>query len=815
MIPQEILETLQQLRLKIQRYVLAEGLAIVVAALCLFFWLTLGADALHFELRKLELPAWFRRGALLLAICGVVFLIATWVLGRYFRGFGKRALALVLERRFPQLDDRLITAIDLAGTPQETASPVSAALTQRTIADAAQTLRNLDLRKVFDPRPLRQMLTAAGVLLASVIGFGAIDSGGFHRWFSAFVLGREGYWEPYRQSLMTVHVVAQPGDRVREFDSQLTYKHPRGADLTLVARSPEGKVVPEKVTLSYRAYASNGTVRGSVTMTRSGEQEFRQSLSRVIENHDLWVTGGDFINPQPFRIEVVDLPKIDALNLVCDYPAYTGMDSLEDQPVPVVGTQASLPMETKFWLEARLNKPIRRVWIHTKTFDVSATAGESSSAANAAARTLTIAPGEETRGGVVAWSSGKPWIDADGLSLRIPFHLSAKAAAELVGLGKGAELSDEAAIPLPPDTALQITLEDTDEVVSPEPIPLTIVGIVDREPVVEAKLTGVGSAVTRTASVPFVGKITDDYGLARAEFGIRIDEAQEFKTQPVGQPPRGEKEYLLRGTEDGKSERFNVLNLDLREGQKFAMTVFGQDGDVLNGPHRAHGEIYTFSVVSPEDLEARLYDKELNLRLRFEQIIEETQRLRDDLDKHHQKAEQRQGLRETPSTDPANKDLLAQLEIDVRACAERMLLLERKNHTECRSIALAFEDIREEMINNRVDAASKLDRINQRILAPFETLNAADYPGLDGHLGIFRLQEERKQDPREEMDVSLQTLDGMLERMRQILSEMQRRETVNELIKNLQDLIERQKKIRDETLKQQQREAFEKLGLPG
>lgn len=810
MIPEEILSTLQQLRLKIQRYVLAEGVALVVVALCLFFWLTLGADALHFEVRKLELPAWFRRGALLLAICGVTFLIATWVVGRYFRGFGKRALALVLERRFPQLDDRLITAIDLSGSPRAGDSPVSTALMQRTIADAAQTLRNLDLRKVFDPRPLRQMLTAAGVLVASVIGFGAVDSGGFHRWFNAFILGREGYWEPYRQSLMTVQVVAQPGDRVREFDSSLTYKHPRGADLTLVARSPEGKVVPDRVTLSYRAYASNGTVRGSVTMTHAGEREFRQSLSRVIENHDLWISGGDFINPLPFHVEVVDIPKIDALNLVCDYPTHTGMDSLEDQPVPVVGTQASLPMETKFWLEARLNKPIRRAWIRAKAFEVTAAAEGDS------LRTLTVAPSEGSQGGAIPWPGDKPWIGEDRLTLRIPFHITTKAPAELADLGDRKTTPAAAdAIPLPPDTALQITLEDTDDVVSLEPIPLTIVGIVDRDPVVEAKLTGVGSAITRTASVPFVGKVTDDYGVAKVEFGVRVDDMGDFAPRPIGQAARGEKEYLLRGTEDGKSERFNVLNLDLHEGQKFAMTIFGQDGDTLNGPHRAHGEVYSFTVVSSEDLLARLYDKELNLRLRFEQIIEETQRLRDDLDKHREKANQRQGLRETPSIDAAGKEQLAQLEIDVRACAERMLLLERKNHTECRSIALAFEDIREEMVNNRVDTATLLERINDGILAPFRTLTETDYPGLDGHLGIFRLQEERKQDPREEMDVSLQTLDGMLERMRQILSVMQRRETVNELIKSLQDVIDRQKKILEETKKQQQREAFEKLGLPG
>lgn len=812
MIPNEILDTLRQLRQRIRRYVLLEGIAIVVAALCLFFWLTFGADSAYFAVRKLELPAWFRRLAILAAACSAVFLIATWIFGRYFRGFGQRALALVLERRFPQLDDRLITAIDLSGTPQATASPVSSVLTQRTIADAALSLRNLDLGKVFDPRPLRQVLTVAAVLLTSVFAFGAIHTSGVQRWFSAFILGQDGYWEPYRQSLMAVHVIAQPGDRVRTFDEALVYKHPRGSDLTLVATSPEGKLVPERVSLSYRAYASGGTARGSVTMTRTGDREFRQSLSRVIENHDLWVTGGDFINPRPYRIEVVDLPKIDALQLVCDYPAYTGMDSLEDKPVAVVGTQASLPMETKFWLEAKLNKPIRTAWVRTKAFETASrlegTAGERTD--------LTVFASEEEEGGTMAVPASQPWIGDGGLSFRIPLHITPRAGKDLLDLVSGRKPDGVGGfIPLPPDSVLQISFEDIDEIVSPEPTPLTIAGIVDREPAVEVKLNGVGSAVTRTASVPLVGRITDDYGVAKAEFGVKVDEAPDFTVRPISHLPRGEKEFVLKGTEDDRSERFNVLHLDLREGQKFALTLFGQDGDSINGPHRSHGEVYSFSIVSPEDLLARLYDKELNLRLRFEQILEETQRLRDDLDKHLGKAAQRETLRGMPSTDPAGKETLSQLEIDVRACAERMLLLERKNHTECRSIELAFRDIREEMVNNRVDTASLLERIDDGILAPFAALNGASYPGLDEHLGIFRLLEERKQDPRPEMEASLEEIDRMFERMKQILQVMQRRETVNELIKSLQDILDRQKKIRDETIRQQQREAFEKLGLPG
>ncbi len=144
----------------------------------------------------------------------------------------------------------------------------------------------------------------------------------------------------------------------------------------------------------------------------------------MIENHDLWVSGGDFINPEPYRIQIVELPKIDQLQLVRDYPTYTGMDSLEDQPVPVVGTQASLPMETKFWLEATLNKPIRRAWIRTKAFELNC---QAASGADGAATLTFPANAAEGQSGATAIVSSESWISPDGLKLRVPLHVTATA----------------------------------------------------------------------------------------------------------------------------------------------------------------------------------------------------------------------------------------------------------------------------------------------------------------------------------------------------------------------------------------------------
>ncbi len=57
---------------------------------------------------------------------------------------------------------------------------------------------------------------------------------------------------------------------------------------------------------------------------------------------------------------------------------------------------------------------------------------------------------------------------------------------------------------------------------STDPTNLTITGIQDLDPVVEARLSGVSNVVTRLADLPFRGKITDDYGVNSAQFGFEI-----------------------------------------------------------------------------------------------------------------------------------------------------------------------------------------------------------------------------------------------------------------------------------------------------
>lgn len=67
-----------------------------------------------------------------------------------------------------------------------------------------------------------------------------------------------------------------------------------------------------------------------------------------VVDEQLWLRGGDYANGTPYQIVIVEPPRIDRVELQCDYPSYMGMDSLEDRPVVPSGAQVTIPAETKF-----------------------------------------------------------------------------------------------------------------------------------------------------------------------------------------------------------------------------------------------------------------------------------------------------------------------------------------------------------------------------------------------------------------------------------------------------------------------------------
>ena len=184
---EQVYHPLDRVRGIIRRYVLVEG----VLSVALFFlaWFTL-ALALDYGVFKAFTWDWVQdgaRGVRVAALAAALLVLGGILVFRIVRRltveFSYPALALVLERRFPQvLGDRLITAVELADVDDAAKYGYSKSMIRQTIDEARERVGRVDVNEAFNWRRLRVMglLAVAWVAGLAVLGLGshAIASGG-------------------------------------------------------------------------------------------------------------------------------------------------------------------------------------------------------------------------------------------------------------------------------------------------------------------------------------------------------------------------------------------------------------------------------------------------------------------------------------------------------------------------------------------------------------------------------------------------------------------------------------------------------------
>jgi hypothetical protein len=227
---------LDRLRGTIRRYVGLEGAAVLLTYLAAWFWIGLLLDYGLFRLFTFDwvqsTPRSFRATVLLAVLAGLLASVAVVLLSRLLRRFADPALALVLERRFPDLlGDRLITAVELSDTRAAAQQGYSLAMVEQTVREAADRVERIPLNEVFDWRRLVRrgaivLLLTAGLYLLVGGAFAAADAasdgraalGGFSGlnhaaiiWFERNILLRNTIW-PRQSHLEFVNL--RPGEGV-------------------------------------------------------------------------------------------------------------------------------------------------------------------------------------------------------------------------------------------------------------------------------------------------------------------------------------------------------------------------------------------------------------------------------------------------------------------------------------------------------------------------------------------------------------------------------------------------------------------------
>jgi hypothetical protein len=631
------------------------------------------------------------------------------------------------------------------------------------------------------------------------------------------------YWD--RRTEILVHVETRPNNQIKDFrDAEGLstngrpgdYKHRSGDDLVLFIEVPqkvsrgkfqgEDAVVPEYVAVSYNFTGVRDSDDADIRI-RPGTRHVKFTLSAITENVEIFISGGDFTNRLPYRIVVVDAPRVDKIVLKSDFPEYTGLNRLSQssglQDKKVQGLQTTIPAETRFLFHCQVNKPLVNVRLDFGPYELvfgnflnspgDVSGRKLSFKASLTTRSLDGGAAQRTnlQSGVASRYLAGRYVSDDRMSFTVPFVVSQGKTEEARQRMEQIFSTYGKPFVLDEDYEMRIYLEDADGIRTVDPTKLMIIAIPDSPPeFIDVEVEGVETMITHRADIPVKGIIVDDYGIAISRFEFQIDdETESWIPRPFDNPPEEyPKEFKLQRGPKQKFEQFSVLPLDLKVGQKLTLTAFAEDDDNLNGPNSSRSKRFTFTIVSPADLLINMYERELNLKKQFEQIRDEVKETRDVLAVQQERIKEAKELREKgpePGKEQEHRDRLAAIAKGLSVAAETRLHQVRKNASETAAVEEAFRSILQELQNNKVSGGN---RIKSNIVDPLEGITKDDFPTVDSAVNQFRLDNEKGRDPTARIDESINETENLLGHIESVLQGMQDIVEFHQLIKLLENV---------------------------
>ncbi len=242
-------------------------------------------------------------------------------------------LALLVERRFGQLDDRLIAAIQFSQQGSLAPLGMSDTLVAAMAREANELARSLDFRDVVDFRSFRQTALIASLAVVSLGGFTAWQYPTMQLWFQRNVALANVDWpqETYLQ------VLGGPD-----------FKILRGEDLTITVVARDGSVVPPHVTFHARYPSLAGTTEDRIDPDAQGR--FVLTVRNVSEEFSFWVTGGDdrLDRRRRHRVALVDAPGLADVRFRMEPPSY-----YRSRPPESDGSSGILSVGAGWWVHLR------------------------------------------------------------------------------------------------------------------------------------------------------------------------------------------------------------------------------------------------------------------------------------------------------------------------------------------------------------------------------------------------------------------------------------------------------------------------------
>ncbi len=791
----EAVSTLRRIKRRIRTLVVLEGVALAIIWLVAMFWIGLAIDYLPVKFGQNELSRPARIGLLCVTGSVTAWLIFHFVFRRVCASLKDTSIALLIERKYPEFNESLVTTVERAKRDAaEVATSADASLLTRAAEQANALCKTVITHQVLNQHHVTRLAKFAAGGILSIGIFATASPAALSTAVDRLCFLDQQRW-PRQNHIVLAGLKVEyqtPVEGIAEFDENLPnfasapadsgtgtegiFYVAKGASVNLLVRalapdaSPDllaedippdfSGQIPASCVMQFRFAGGRS---GSQTLNRIGNptggwQTYRlrgTPLGSISESLTFYLQGGDH-RIGPFEIRTIDDPLVEHVELDCVFPDYMVDEESgrwTPRSIPVTGPMAT-PQGTRMEVVARTNRSM------TKVYTVEQNAGE------------------------------KRFAEVTETGFRLPIER------------------------ISTNLDLAFYMVDRYGVVSETPHRITLDSVEDQPPVVEGELRGIGSAITPNAIIPLEGTVIDDYDVDSVWMEIATPVSDTIVQEVARKNDRGVKtrfdlrQYAQEHSGFTLPEKNAEVSVILKASDKMNLTGTANIG---------LGDQHTLELVSGGVFLKRMEQLEVGQRKRLEQIYNEVSDVREYLLRTRLATgaaddDTNRVILEPGETLESSRDSGTRNELRI-LFAQRSLLQIDKSSREIAGVANAFDDIRLQLINNRVDSEDRKIRLAKKIVAPLRSISAGILKELRQLVAELdkALVQGVAENANHLTNRAIRLTDQSLVQIDAILSILVKYETQNELLDIVRRMIEEQETLRDEVKKLRQREAFDNL----
>lgn len=307
---------------------------------------------------------------------------------------------------------------------------------------------------------------------------------------------------------------------------------------------------------------------------------------------------------------------------------------------------------------------------------------------------------------------------------------------------------------------LRVGLEDVEGLRAERALTLALDAQPDRPPLARLTLSGIGDKITPVATLPLAAEARDDFGVAALSLATSTN-TTTWQNQPLGGAALGNAEVHLES-------RLPVETLRVAEGS--VLNLRAEAADAATPVGRGQSQSLALRVVSAAELMADLNRRQKEYRAEFERLTR----------KHREVLDAVRVLVQNPKSKIQNPESLLPLVAD-----------EREAGNGCQTMSELFRRILDEMQNNRVSTPAEQERLRAHVVQPLAEVSRQLLESVVAQLSTATPNLSAAQEQAQ----------AAYERMRAILAEMMRGETLSDAIAALREILKDQSQLNEATRK--------------